>query len=158
MKKLQTNISILMLSTLSLISCKMVDIFNPESTNVSKIVRKGDWRITLYSDNGKDARTQFKDFTISFSRKTVTATKSNFITFTNTNSKGSVTEKKSSISISGTYSTKYDDNKNKLILGFGTADPFDKLNDEWVIEEETSTKIRLQKANGSPEFLTLVKN
>lgn len=110
-------------SVLTFSSCQKDD------SNITDIVKEGTWRVTLYNDSGTDELYHFTDYTFTFSNGTVTATKS-----------GS--------SVTGTYSSGTDDSQHKFILDFGSTVPFEELNDDWHILEETSTKIRLEDVSG----------
>ena len=133
------------LATLFLVlasSCKKDDNSPSKNTNVPNIVSQGDWRITLYNDSGKDELYHFIGYTFTFNSGIVKASKN-----------GSI--------VSGTYSTGIDDSKNKMYLNFGNTVPFDELNDDWHIVEETSTKIRLQDVSGGSgetDLLTFERN
>ena len=135
-------ISISLIICLTTLSCKKEDNSNSPGTNIANIVTQGTWRVTLYEDSGSDETYYFSNYTFSFLNGSVSATYN-----------GSV--------VTGTYSTAFDDSKNKLILNFGTVVPFDELNDDWHIIEETSVKIRLQDVsggNGGIDLLTFEKN
>lgn len=141
MNKLTFNTIIALALVLFTTACKKEDN-SSNNSNVSNIVAQGDWRITLYNESGTDELYHFTGYTF---------------TFTN----GNVTAVKGANSISGTYSTGIDDSKNKMYLDFGTTVPFDELNDDWQIIEETTTKIRLQDVsggNGGTDLLTFEKN
>ena len=140
MKKLIS--SILMLSIFLMTSCEKDDNPNSGSTNITNIINQGNWRITLYNDSGTDELYHFTGYTFTFSNGTITAVRN-------------------TTTVTGTYSTLFDDSKNKLLLNFGSTVPFDELNDDWHIIEETSTKIRLQDVSGGSggtDLLTFEKN
>lgn len=142
MKKLPFITSILVLTIYFLASCEKDDNSNTGSTNITNIVNQGNWRITLYNDSGTDELYHFTGFTFTFSNGTVTAVRN-------------------ATTVTGTYSTLFDDSKNKFLLNFGSTIPFEELNDDWHIVEETSTKIRLQDVsggNGGTDLLTFEKN
>jgi hypothetical protein len=124
------------------VSCKKDDNSNSGATNAPNILKQGNWRITLYNDSGKDETSYFTGYTFTFVNGVVNAVAG-------------------SSSVSGTYATKFDDSKNKLVLNFAATSPFDELNDDWHIVEETNTKIRLQDVsggNGETDLLTFEKN
>jgi hypothetical protein len=111
-------------------------------SNVASYVTKGTWRVTLYQENGISKLYYFSNYDFTFYNSTVTATK-------NTST------------ITGTFSTKYVDSKNKLVLNFGNTSPFNQLNDDWEILEESAIKIRMQNVSGSSggtDLLTIEKN
>jgi len=124
------------------LSCKKEDTANTANTNIANIINQGTWRVSLYSDSGSDETYYFNNFSFVFSN-------------------GNITASHNSTVVTGTYSTIFDDNKNKLILNFGTTLPFDELNDDWHIIEESPSKIRLEDVsggNGGIDLLTFEKN
>jgi hypothetical protein len=141
MNKLKLISSILVITFL-VSSCEKNDNSNSASTNITNIVNQGNWRITLYNDSGTDELYYFSGYTFTFSNGTITAIRN-------------------TTTVNGTYSTLFDDSKNKFLLNFGSTVPFDELNDDWHIIEETSTKIRLQDVSGGSggtDLLTFEKN
>lgn len=142
MKKLKLISSTLIVLSLLLTSCEKDDDPSAGTTNISNIVKQGNWRITLYNDSGTDELYHFTGYTFTFSNGTVSAVRN-------------------TTTVNGTYSTMFDDSKNKFLLNFGATAPFEELNDDWHIIEETSTKIRLQDVsggNGGTDLLTFEKN
>jgi hypothetical protein len=140
MKKIISGI--LMLTIFLMTSCEKDDNPNAGSTNITNIINQGNWRIALYNDSGTDELYHFTGYTFTFSSGTITAVRN-------------------TTTVTGTYSTLFDDSKNKLLLNFGSTVPFDELNDDWHIIEETSTKIRLQDVSGGSggtDLLTFEKN
>lgn len=115
-----TLVGVSVLST----SCKKDD------SQVIDYVEAGNWRVTLYNDSGTDELYHFTGYSFTFADGTVTATKSGAATVT------------------GTYATGTDDSHATFVLNFGTTVPFDDLNDDWHIVEETATKIRLEDVSG----------
>ena len=136
MKKIILLSVAIFISSLLIISCSKENI-----TNIASYVTKGTWRVTLYQENGVSKLYYFSNYDFIFSNSTVTATRN-------------------ASTVTGTFSTKYDDSKNKLVLNFGNTSPFNELNDDWEILEESATKIRMQDVsggNGGTDLLTLEK-
>ncbi len=142
--KMKKNLSVLLILSCLILtspSCKKKEDDSTSITTAS-IITSGTWRITLYNDSGNDELSQYAGYTF---------------TFTN----GNVSAVKNSNTVTGTYSTRTDDSKKKLVLDFGAIVPFDELNDDWHIVEETSTKIRCQDVsggNGGTDLVTFEKN
>jgi hypothetical protein len=123
-----------------LLSCQKDDNSNPATPN---IVQQGTWRITLYNDSGTDETYHFTGYGFTFE------------------SNGTVAAVKGSSAINGTWNTGTDDSHPELYLHFGTNVPFEELNDDWHILEQTSNKIRLEDVSGGNELndlLTFEKN
>lgn len=125
-------------------SCTMIE---------SNPLKKGEWKITQYNINEFNP---FLDFRFEFSRKSVTASKSKKTKVSSIDK--STVETKNFTSVSGTYSLKTNHGTRTLFFDFGTASPFDKLNHEWLIIEESSTKIKLQNVKDNLVFLVFEKN
>jgi hypothetical protein len=117
---------------------------NDNLTNdVVNTVQDGTWRITLFNDSGKDETYHFTGYSFIFQ------------------SNGTVTATKSSSSVSGTWSVTSGSSSSKFNLNFGPDDPFEELNDDWDILENSSSEIRLKDVSGgdgTTDLLTFVKN
>lgn len=140
MKKL-INISIITaLMLTSITSCKKEN--NSTSTSVlNSNVQQGSWRITYYNDSGNDETNHYTGYTFQF------------------NSDGTVTATKAGSTVTGTWSSGNDDSTLKLILSF-TAVPFNELNDDWHVIQQSSTQIKLEDASGGgggTDYLTFEK-
>jgi hypothetical protein len=124
-------------------SCKKDD--NSSSITTTSVIdnmQQGSWRITLYNDSGIDETYHFTGYSFTFSNGTVVATKSG-----NT--------------ASGIYSSGNDDNQVKFILDFGAISPFDELNDDWHVIEQSSSIIKMQDisgGDGGTDLLTFESN
>lgn len=137
MKKIILLSVSIFICSLLIVSCSKDNL-----SNVASYITKGAWRVTLYQENGISKLYYFSSYDFTFSNTTVTAIKS-----------GST--------VTGTFSTKYDDSKNKLVLNFGNTIPFNQLNDDWEILEESAIKIRMQNVSGGSggtDLLTIEKN
>jgi hypothetical protein len=138
MKVLKFKVLLLMLFT-AFASCDYDD--KSSTSNLTNIVNKRSWKITLFNDSGKDELSFFNGYTFTFANGIVTAIKA--------------TSK-----VEGSYTTGIDDDTPKLVLDFGAKEPFDELNEDWQILEETNTKIRLEHisgGNGGTDLLTFEK-
>lgn len=122
-------------------SCKKNDDdISPSGLNSQ--IQTGTWKVTWFSDSGTDETYHFSGYQFTFS------------------SGGAVTATKTGSSVSGTWSTGNDDSTTKMILDFGAQVPFDELNDDWKILENSAAKIRLEDVsggNGGTDYLTFEK-
>lgn len=138
--------SILILAIfVSFSACKKDD--NSSSSNnttvLNSTIQQGSWRVTSYMDSGTDETNHYTAYAFTFL------------------SGGAVSAVKSGSTVSGTWSSGNDDSQLKLILNFGTIDPFQELNDDWHVVQQTSTLIKLEDVsggNGGIDYLTLEKN
>ncbi len=140
MKKKLLIVPVLFTVFLFATSCTNDDL--PKSSDVIKNIQTGEWIISLYKDDGKDETYHFTGYSFVFNNGVITATRP------------------SASAITGSYAKGTDDSKPKLILDFGSTSPFDELNEDWVILEETSVKIRLEDisgGNGGTDHLTFEK-
>jgi hypothetical protein len=137
--------SIILITSIALIisfsSCKKSDD-SVSPSGLSSTVQSGNWKVTYYNDSGNDETYHFSGYQFTFA------------------SGGSVTAIKSGSSVSGSWSTGNDDSTSKMVLDFGAQVPFDELNDDWKILENSSLKIRLEDVSGgdgSTDYLTFEK-
>ncbi len=84
----------------------------------------GGWKVSMYFDNS-DETYKFSGYTFTF------------------NNGGQLTATNGSNTITGTWST----GSSKLIINFGATANFSDLNDDWLIEEKTSSSIKLKDDN-----------
>ncbi|MDD3876992.1 MAG: hypothetical protein PHT69_10245 [Bacteroidales bacterium] len=139
MKNILKLTAIFIFLAIFITSCSKDD--NSNTGNVTEIIEEGDWKIVLFNEDGNDELYHFTGYSFVFNNGTVTASKN-------------------SSTITGTYSNTTDSGNNKLILDFGTSQPFDELNDDWHILEQTNVKIRLEDVsggNGGTDLLTFEK-
>ena len=102
------------------ISCSKDDA-TPSQTTTST---DGNWRASLYFDNS-DETYKFTSYTFIF------------------NSNGTVAATNGSINANGTWSQV----SSKFNIDFGVTPVFSDLNDDWLINEKTSTSIKLKDDN-----------
>ena len=125
-------------------SCKKDDS-NPSisTSNVTSTVSTGNWRITYYWDTDHDETNNFTGYSFVF------------------NTNGTVTATKAANTITGTWTTRNDDSKIKLVLSFSSPADFIEISDDWHTIERTDSKIKLQDVsggNGGTDYLTFEKN
>jgi len=130
--------------TSCLISCKKPSTSSTlPGINAATIVQQGNWRVTLYNDKGTDETFHFSGYVFTF--------KSN----------GTITGAKGTSTASGTWANGMDNGQSKLIINFGTTVPFNKLNNDWHIVNQTATKIIMNDVSGGgggTDLLTFEKN
>jgi len=117
--KVTLYISLLLISSLGFLSCSNDN--NPVNNSGNP---DGSWRVSLFFDSG-DETSNFSGYTFQF------------------NSNGQLTATNGSTTVNGTWSQA----SGRMIINFGTTSPFDDLNDDWVIEEKTTTSIKLKEDN-----------
>lgn len=143
MKKSLYSIAIIASIILFVISCSKDDnSLNPSSESTSEFLKTGKWKITLLNDDGKDETYHFVGYEFTFE------------------SNNKVVATKNTSTVEGTWSTVLDDSKHKLVLNFGEVEPFDELNDDWDIIENSANKIKLRDVsggNGGTDLLTFEK-
>lgn len=139
------EILFILLILVSFSSCKKDD--NSSSNNTATVlnstITQGGWRVTSYIDSGNNETSHYTGYAFTFQ------------------SGGVVTATKSGSTVNGTWSSGNDDSTLKLVLNFGTIDPFRELNDDWHVVQQTSTMIKLEDVsggNGGIDYLTFEKN
>lgn len=114
---------------------------NNITSTIEDSLLEANWHITYYWDTDKEETYHFTGYTFVFNdNNTLTATKTT--------------------QVSGTWSVINDDNQDKLLLDFGSVQPFEELNDDWHIKEWSDTKIQLEDVsggNGGTDYLTFEK-
>lgn len=137
--------AILLIATVS--SCTKSDDTNTNSVAnqvaaLSQTAQVGKWRVTYYLDNGTVETSTYSGYEFQF------------------NSNGSVTATKAATTVSGTWRSGNDDSKVKLYLDFGTTNPFQELNDDWHVTQQSSVKIVMEDVSGGggpTDYLTFEK-
>jgi hypothetical protein len=110
---------------------------------VNSTVVTGNWRVTYYFDTDHDETASFAGYEFIFGAN------------------GVVTANKAGTTVTGTWSSGYDDSRVKLILSFTSPASFSEISDDWHVIERTNSKIRLQDVsggNGGTDYLTFEKN
>ncbi len=106
---------------------------NPTSINWNSLNSTpiaGKWIVTLYQEDFSIKTTNYAGFVFEFAaNNTLTASKSTSSTL-------------------GKWGYGTDDSKKKIIMNFSTVKPLSELSEDWVILEQTSTKLRLQHVSG----------
>ena len=120
--------------------CKKEDnTLSNQVTTLIQTAQTGTWKVTYYLDNGINETSTYTGYVFQF------------------NTGGTITASKAGTTVSGTWSGGNDDSQVKLYLNFGTVNPFQELNDDWHVTQQTSTLIRLEDVSGggSPtDYLT----
>jgi len=139
--------SIFAIASFLLISCSDDDSNTNQVNDVTNSVQTGSWKITYFNDSGDDETYHFTAYSFTFQ------------------SGGTVTAVSSSNTVNGTWSitssSSSSSSGNKFNLNMGSNDPFEELNDDWDIQENSNTKIKLMDVsggNGGIDYLTFEKN
>ena len=132
MKKLLKYSAILLLFAVVATSCDRNDDNSPSpsSPTVNTTLPQGQWKITYFDNSGNIETSHFTGYSFQF------------------NSNGTVTATNSGTTVSGTWSDGNDNSTAKLVLNFGAQVPFDDLNEDWHITQQSSTSIKLQHISG----------
>ena len=115
---------------------------NPEnnmSASIEDSIKESNWQITYFWDSDKDETYHFNEYIFTF------------------NEDNTIIANNSKTQVSGTWSMLYNDRYDKLLLDFGTMQPFEELNDDWHIKEWSDIKIKLEdvsRGNGNTDYLT----
>jgi hypothetical protein len=139
MKTLSKLLVVAGLFMMAFASCKKDD---NSSSPSSIVVTQGQWKITLFSENGVVETSKFSNYVFTFS------------------SNGTVSAVRSGSTVNGSWSDGNDDSQKKLILNFASPADFTEISDDWHILQETSSKIQLEDVsggNGGTDLLTFEK-
>ena len=120
-------------------SCKKDD---NSSSPSSTVVTQGQWKVTLFSENGVVETSKFSNYVFTF------------------NTNGTVSAVRSGSTVNGSWSDGNDDSQHKLILNFASPADFTEISDDWHILQESSSKIELEDVsggNGGTDLLTFEK-
>ncbi|MFA7273389.1 MAG: hypothetical protein WC044_05940 [Crocinitomicaceae bacterium] len=143
MKQLRKNSLLIFAFPILLSACNKV---KPKS--VEKDITGGQWKITLFSEDGEDHLNDFSSYTFSFDEN------------------GTVVGTNGSQNISGTWAVEKDKSNDDsssdvdFILTFPTTNNFDELSDDWDIVTQTNSKLELidvSGGNGGTDLLTFEK-
>jgi hypothetical protein len=143
MKRIINSIILLTVLATTISSCQKDD--NSMSSSIAALntaAQQGKWKVTFYNENGVDETSHYIGYEFQFS------------------SNGTVLVTKNATNVNGTWSAGSDDSHLKLVLNFGTANPFQELNDDWHVTEQSASIIKLQDVsggNGGTDYLTFEK-
>jgi hypothetical protein len=139
MKTLSKLLVIAGLFMMAFASCKKDD---NSSSPSSTVVTQGQWKVTLFSENGVVETSKFSNYVFTF------------------NTNGTVSAVRSGSTVNGSWSDGNDDSQHKLILNFASPADFTEISDDWHILQESSSKIELEDVsggNGGTDLLTFEK-
>lgn len=109
------------------------------STNVSANITSGSWRVSYFSESGDDYTADFSGYVFVFATG------------------GQLTATKSGVTTNGTWSR--DDSSNKLRLTIFSSAPHEKISDDWVVVENSSSMIKLNDDNPArTDILHFIRN
>ncbi len=99
----------------------------PDISN--QVLANNVWEVTYFFDKDKDETTDFAGYSFTFSDQ------------------GVATATNGSTSKTGTWSKISDDGFQKLVINFGIGKPLEELNDDWIIQEESTSFMKLMDDN-----------
>ncbi|HTE25436.1 hypothetical protein [Flavitalea sp.] len=136
-------LTFLFLSLTTLIACNKNDDDPSSPAQLSTVATSGTWRVTSFIEDNRDQTSTFTGYTFTFSAN------------------NAVTVVKGSSTVVGSWATGTDNSKSKLVLAFASPSAFEELSEDWLVIENTGTKIRLQHVsggNGDTDYLTFERN
>lgn len=118
-------------------SCKKQTI-----NQVEKSVIQGEWKVTLFEEDGVNETSDFTNFRFTFKKNGTVEVKSS-----------------STLVYTGSWKVEKDSDHVEFVLGLGEIDPLGELTDDWHIESHSETKLELkdESGDGSIELLTFEK-
>ncbi|GAO41521.1 lipocalin family protein [Flavihumibacter petaseus] len=108
----------------------------------TSILTSGNWKIVHFEEDGVDETTDFSGYTFMF------------------HDDGTAMATRNSNTTNGSFTFQHDDDRDKLLLFLGSADPLEELNEDWQILELNENRIRLEHTSGgdgSQDFVTFEK-
>ncbi|MBP7167989.1 MAG: hypothetical protein KBB64_10015 [Bacteroidia bacterium] len=139
MKTLSKLLVVAGLFMMAFASCKKDD---NSSSPSSSMVTQGQWKVTLFSENGVVETSKFSNYVFTFT------------------SNGTVSAVRSGSTVNGSWSDGNDDSQKKLNMNFASPVDFTEISDDWHILQESSSKIELEDVsggNGGTDLLTFEK-
>lgn len=133
---------LIMAMSMAMWSCQTDDNSN-DNQIVTPQDLTGTWKITSLVDSGKDETYHFTGYVFTFNGNVITAT-----------GQGNVVTGVSTFQNSSSGATKW-------IIQFAEIEPWEALNEDWMVLEKTSTIIRLRHVsggNGGTDELTFQRN
>lgn len=97
----------------------------------SKVVASGGWKVTLYSEEGKDNTSSFAGYTFDFKDAQV------------------VTAIKGNETVTGTWKEFTDSGRNKFVLAFVKIGAFEEISEDWTLVSKSDTSIKLSHTSGN---------
>lgn len=94
---------------------------------LSQILITGSWKVTFFGDDDDDDSDTYAGYALAFTID------------------GLVTATKDQETISGAWAISIDDQGYKVILNFGDDDPFDDLNDTWMVISYEALKVEMKE-------------
>jgi hypothetical protein len=138
-----------LVASLFLVSCSKSETANDTTSNSTRVTN-GNWKITQYTDSGKDETSDFTSVNFTF------------------NTDGTIVVDNGTANYSGTWiiaapiagsdDTGYDDKLNRFTISISGDKLMDKVSKKWLVEKITETEIWLRDDNPtSLEYLRFGK-
>ena len=103
------------------------------NNNLVDILNEGDWEIANFNDEGENKTSDYEGFVLDF--------KENF----------TLTATKDDENIQGTWDIINEDGVLKLELDFNDVDPFDELEEDWIVVEIKTNRVEVNNLDNSGE-------
>lgn len=135
---------LIVLSLTFFVSCSKDDDSSSSDpvTITNQIKNSGNWRVSLFSEEGVNETSYFTDYIFTF------------------NDGANVTATKSGTSVTGSWVVLQDSGKNKFVLTFPNQGKFEEISEDWEILEKTDNSIKLRHisgGSGGTDLLNFVK-
>jgi len=137
---------LILLTAIVFASCSSDDDSGDANTNefeqIETTLPQGQWEISKLIDGQSDHTAAFESFVFTFKVD------------------GTATAQNDLFTENGTWAYDNSSSSEELVLQFGATTPFDKINDDWDIVSQSSTKIELSDESGGDgdiELLTFTK-
>lgn len=142
MTNILKSAGVILMILLGFSACKKDDNSSNSVTAIDSTIQQGSWKVTSLIDDGNNETSHYSGYSFQFA------------------SGGTVSATNSSGTVSGTWSSGNDDSQVKLVLNFNSINPFNELNEDWHVTQQSSSIIKLEHisgGNGGIDYLTFEK-